>query len=93
MRHIFGSLKKLTLSLSALSEAALEENESDHDTNVDEQTVRSNPILQRLMQITLKLESLDLHWYTLEGCGFSHSYPSTPYKREGDDFDTAGSVL
>lgn len=70
--HIFGSLKRLTVSLSAPHKAATEhgsEETAGAETEAQAESRHSNLILQNIMQVVLpimpKLESLDLQWYNL----------------------------
>ena len=69
-KHVFGSLKKLTVSLSA-SHEAIEEQENgaiDDESLAHSQSRRSELVLQDIIQVSCimpELEILDLHWFDL----------------------------
>ncbi|KAL2008289.1 hypothetical protein VTN00DRAFT_8271 [Thermoascus crustaceus] len=94
--HIFGSLKRLTVSLSAPYKAATE-HESEAavtETEAQAESRHSNLILQSIMQvlpIMPELESLDLHWYNL-GASMSTS-PVPSATRQGSGTSSASTSL
>lgn len=68
--HVFGSLKRLTVSLSAPHKAATEHQSEAAviETGAQAQSRHSNLILQGIMQVSRimpALERLELHWYNL----------------------------
>jgi hypothetical protein len=68
--YVFGSLKRLTVSLSAPHKAATEHQSEAAvtETEAQAQSRHSNLILQGIMQVSRimpELESLELHWYNL----------------------------
>ncbi|MCJ1386469.1 hypothetical protein MMC17_009595 [Xylographa soralifera] len=69
-KHVFGSLKKLTVSLSAPPKATMEQQSEAAVTEPEAQaqSSHSNLILHDIMMVLHsmpKVESLDLHWYNL----------------------------
>jgi hypothetical protein len=80
-KHVFGPLKKLTVSLSPPPKAGMEHQSeaAATETEAQAQGSNSNLILQgfmRVLHIMPKLESLDLHWCSLKNTASTPPVPS-----------------
>ncbi|KAL1999309.1 hypothetical protein VTN02DRAFT_4710 [Thermoascus thermophilus] len=89
MRTIFGSVKRVMVSLSAPYQAATEhgsESESRH----------ANLILQNILQVLLpvmpELQSLDLHWYNLGASTSTSPVPSATRQDSNSNTSSAAAA-
>ncbi|GAB7347707.1 hypothetical protein MBLNU459_g5266t1 [Dothideomycetes sp. NU459] len=99
LKHVFGSLRRMTLSLSAPPKAAVIHDQTGYEffarLNIQTESSHAKPILQSISHIMPQLEVLDFHWYTLKGSTFDSSmfHPLPPCQENSVTLATLHFIL